>query len=110
MNEPKEIMQSTSTWIRRCTVCDTALAEGVETCPRCKPTEKTVPKLKSLEDHDRERYARHDFVTKERPNGIACPKCGAELIDTMPNCVLASLPPRLAISCLKCAWTGSRVL
>lgn len=51
-----------------------------------------------------------DF-TSPRLNGIACPKCGKELLDTKPNEMLASMPPKKSISCSskKCDYTGYRI-
>jgi len=43
-------------------------------------------------------------------NGISCPLCGEELIDTKPREVLASSPPQKNIACPsdKCDYTGFR--
>jgi len=43
-----------------------------------------------------------------RSNGIACPKCGAELRDTLPIVILTSAPPRKDVNCV-CGWKGTRV-
>lgn len=44
-------------------------------------------------------------------NGIACPKCGEELIDTHPNQVLASKPAKKATKCInpECDYRGYRL-
>jgi DNA-directed RNA polymerase subunit RPC12/RpoP len=45
---------------------------------------------------------------KAKPNGIACPKCESELLDTNPIEVLTSLPPKKHIACPKCDFRGYR--
>lgn len=42
-------------------------------------------------------------------NGLACPKCGNELIDSSPGYVLYSAPPKTKIHC-DCGFTGYRNL
>jgi DNA-directed RNA polymerase subunit RPC12/RpoP len=44
-----------------------------------------------------------------RPNGIACPECGSELMDSNPMLMLASNPPQLNIHCPKCNYKGYRI-
>lgn len=44
-----------------------------------------------------------------RPNGIACPSCGAEMNDTSPNITLTSNPPQTHVGCPQCQFTGTRV-
>lgn len=52
----------------------------------------------------------HDWMCNDpRPNGIACEKCGAELLDTNPNMVLTSMPPKKSVHCKKCGWSGYRL-
>lgn len=52
----------------------------------------------------------HDWTANlPQENGIACPKCSAELLDTTPNQMLASLPPQKAVHCRKCGWRGHRL-
>lgn len=50
----------------------------------------------------------YNFYGKPRPNGIACDKCGHELMDSCPNVMLASNPPQLNVHCPKCGFTGYR--
>lgn len=41
--------------------------------------------MKTLEQHNRERQAAHDTITallKPTGNGIACPRCEGELVDS----------------------------
>ncbi len=41
-------------------------------------------------------------------NNIVCPKCGAELYDTVPDVVLASYPPQKNVHC-ECGFKGYRI-
>lgn len=67
--------------------------------------------LKTLEQHEKERtIARDSLNPRSHPNGIACPKCGKEMIDEDCNIVLLCDPPRLSIHCESCGWHGSRML
>lgn len=70
-----------------------------------------MPHLISLEEHNKAIVnSVHDWHNNEaRPNGIACPRCGAELLDSNPNMVCASLPPQKAIRCSKCVYSGFRL-
>jgi len=43
-------------------------------------------------------------------NGIKCPKCGDELIDSEPNMMLMSYPPRTRVECLGCKFKSTRVV
>lgn len=55
--------------------------------------------LQSLDDHNRQRQI--EMPKYPRPNGIACPKCGNELLDRDGN-ILTSNPPKKAVFCLEC--------
>jgi len=66
--------------------------------------------LRSLNEADNEARKRYTWDWGPRRNGIACPKCGAELMDTSPGQVLTSLPPCTAIHCPECKYTGSRIV
>lgn len=68
-------------------------------------------KLRSLEEANGE--ARRGYVVdwgEARLNRIACPDCGAELMDTNPDNALASWPPQIAVHCSECGYTGSRIV
>jgi ribosomal protein S27E len=41
-------------------------------------------------------------ATGPQPNGIACPKCGAEMLDTTPGLRLLSSPPQMNVHCPAC--------
>lgn len=67
--------------------------------------------LKSLAESNAERgaiYQQYE-APKPHPNGIACPECGAELVDSHPMTILPSSPPQKNVACLACGWTGYRV-
>jgi len=52
----------------------------------------------------------HDpMLNESRPNGIACEKCGKELLDTHPNMILTSLPPQKSVHCKGCGFKGTRL-
>jgi predicted RNA-binding Zn-ribbon protein involved in translation (DUF1610 family) len=68
-----------------------------------------MKKLKTLEAHNaaaRQAYAQSAAAHK---NGIACPDCGAELVDPSPNITLTSNPPMKATKCLACGYKGYRI-
>ena len=64
-----------------------------------------------LEEHNRNRRKFYDgFLNSDpRPNGIACPECGSELMDSDPHILLTSIPPRKSVHCPNCGYTGSRI-
>ena len=43
-------------------------------------------------------------------NGVKCPKCGKELMDTYPNMILTSDPPQKNVHCPKCDHKGYRFI
>ena len=45
-----------------------------------------------------------------QPNGIKCPKCNEELMDTYPNMILTSDPPQKNVHCPKCDHKGYRFI
>ena len=68
--------------------------------------------LRSLEEADSEARRHYNVQpwNQPRPNGIACPGCGSELQDTRSGEMLLSFPPRRAIQCSECDYTGSRIV
>jgi len=73
----------------------------------------TAPELLPLADYNkvaRERYAA-DRREENLPrlNGLACPDCGAELLDSQPMFQLSSSPPQKNVNCSKCKYVGYRV-
>lgn len=51
-------------------------------------------------ERDRERYRK-----EVRKTGIACPKCGVEMLFRFRNLLLQTYPPRKAIECPACNFT-----
>ena len=70
-------------------------------------------KLISLDQHNSTNSTFHWGMMNPKPipNGIACPKCGEELLDTQPNVTLTSMPPQKNVGCSskKCDYTGYRI-
>lgn len=67
--------------------------------------------LISLKEHDERARALYDMFRtgNKRPNGIACPLCGRELIDCSPSCQYLVYPPKTDVECLFCKWKGERI-
>lgn len=70
-------------------------------------------KLKSLQEHNTVNTTFHKGLLPQSPvlNGIACPKCGEELLDTQPSETLTSIPPQKNVGCSskKCDYLGYRI-
>jgi C4-type Zn-finger protein len=70
-------------------------------------------RLKSLDEHNSMTSTLHLGLMNQSPvpNRIACPKCGEELLDTKPNEILTSNPPKKNVGCSnkKCDFTGYRI-
>lgn len=66
--------------------------------------------LESLNDHNAR--VQREWAWSElgwsRPNGIACPECGEELLDTNPNEMLLAAPPQFKVHCPFCEYSGTR--
>ena len=80
---------------------DSLRAEGYNAVP-----------LKSLEEFNADRCRNWEEAHKPRPNGIACPECGAELMDTFPNGLRLPCfqrPSMRTIHCPECGYCGERV-
>lgn len=73
-----------------------------------------VNKLKILKEQNSINSTFHWAMMGQNPtfNGIACPKCGEELLDTQPNVTLTSMPPKKNVGCSndKCDYTGYRAI
>jgi hypothetical protein len=70
-------------------------------------THKKLQTLDGFNDAAREAHDRANDPSP-RPNGIACPKCGAELYDTTMM-VLTSNPPQKTVGCKECGYHGYRI-
>ena len=68
-------------------------------------------KLKSLDEHNSEAWVAQTgwFSNEPKPNGIACPNCGEELMDTNPMSTLTSYPAQKNVHCPKCEYKGYRI-
>lgn len=66
-------------------------------------------KLQTLEEFNQEQLKRY-FKDKHpvKKNGIACPECGEELMDTNPSFRLLSYPPQTSVHCI-CGYKGHRI-
>ena len=66
--------------------------------------------MKSLEEWNKDRAAKIEARdTYPKNNGIACPKCGAELQDTDAG-ILLSYPAQKRVKCSKCDYVGYRIV
>lgn len=65
----------------------------------------------ALKDLDEFNVQRRRMYTNNppQPNGIACPKCGKELIDSNPKVTLTSNPPQKNVDCPWCGYRGHRI-
>lgn len=69
--------------------------------------------MKTLEQHDIDKREIHKIYESRNmvmKNNIECPKCGKELVDSCPSETLMSSPPKKNIHCLKCGFTGHRLV
>ena len=71
--------------------------------------EDAAPKLKTLGEFNEDKRREYEVARKPRPNGIACPECGAELWDSNPMVMLTSYPPQMNVCCSACDYRGYRV-
>jgi DNA-directed RNA polymerase subunit RPC12/RpoP len=67
--------------------------------------------MKTLDEFNSERMKTHSRVNDQSPrsNGIACPICGMELMDSCPMVTLTSNPPQKNVHCPECDYHGFRV-
>lgn len=67
--------------------------------------------METLDDYNRRRRQEQRYAdsSQPKPNGIACPECGSEMLDTQPNVTLTSNPPQKNVHCPKCGYAGYRV-
>ena len=71
----------------------------------------TEKKLKSLSEHNSQKMNDNwDLYSNNPvPNGISCPVCEKEMVDSSPMMVLASIPPKKAVGCPSCKYTDYRI-
>jgi DNA-directed RNA polymerase subunit RPC12/RpoP len=67
--------------------------------------------MKSLDEFNAERGRHWKFLNDPSPvpNGIACPECGKEMLDSNPMVTLTSNPPQKNIHCPECSYRGYRI-
>lgn len=65
--------------------------------------------LKPLAEWNEQRQVNYQNKYDSIPNGLACPWCGKELMDTCPAITLASYPPKKDVHCSNCTYKGYRV-
>ncbi len=66
-------------------------------------------RLKSLAEHDaRGMMIMTRKYNESEGNGIACPKCGQELMDTNPLRAGIFVPYQTGIYCTNCGYKGCR--
>lgn len=65
--------------------------------------------MTTLEEHNAGRMALYNAKRESTPNGIDCPFCGGELMDTDPNATLTTNPPQKRIFCQDCEFKGYRL-
>lgn len=63
----------------------------------------------TLDEFNAKRHAVYREQSQSRLNGIECPKCGSELMDTNPSLILVSFPPKKDINCADCGYRGYRI-
>lgn len=68
-------------------------------------------KLISLGEHNHRQSDLHYILNSNepRPNGIACPECGEEMMDSDPMSTLTSDPPQKNVHCPGCNYHGYRL-
>jgi len=70
--------------------------------------EANKPPLKSLDEHNRDARHRYRLATAPHGNGIACPECGEELMDS-DGMILTVIPPKKNVHCPACGYRGYRI-
>lgn len=67
-------------------------------------------KLKTLDEHNLEAcYTQVNMFSNEpKLNGIDCPECGCELMDSNPLITLTSYPAKKNVHC-DCGYKGYRI-
>jgi hypothetical protein len=75
-------------------------------------SDSTNSGLVSLDEHNSNAWSTQTrwFSNEPIPNGIACPKCGNELMDTNPMMTLTSYPAQKDVHCPKCEYKGYRIV
>jgi len=64
--------------------------------------------MKTLDEHNKIKLAIGTVSFEPVKNGIACPECNTELMDSQPCVVLLSSPVQYKIHCPFCDYKGYR--
>lgn len=97
-----------------CSICGQTLGNCIHTQetpkPELAPTTPSIKTgLKSLNQYNAEASRRiREMNTYPQLNGIGCPKCGSELMDT-DSSILCSYPAQKRVMCSKCDYMGYRI-
>lgn len=65
--------------------------------------------MHTLDEFNKGRADLYEHLDKSKLNGIACPKCGKELVDSCPSITLTSNPPKKHVRCPECKYNGYRI-
>jgi uncharacterized protein with PIN domain len=66
-------------------------------------------KLKTLEENNAQAFQfSNQFSNAPQPNGVECPQCKSELLDSNPMMTLTSIPAKKNIHCNQCDYVGYR--
>ena len=68
--------------------------------------EKQIEELRNLPEP--EKYDPGKYPNQFPKNGIECPKCGTECVDTCGASCGLGMPIEYSIGCFKCEWHGYR--
>jgi len=71
----------------------------------------TEKNLKTLAEHNSEKLNTNwDLYSNNPvPNGISCPICEKEMMDSNPMMMLASIPPKKNVHCPSCGHSDYRI-
>ena len=68
--------------------------------------------LKTLQDHNNAvlQGIAYGVTDEPKPNGIECPICKSELLDSNPSITLTSYPAKKNVHCASCGYAGYRYI
>lgn len=87
---------------------DAVIAKADAALAQPEPQGPTDPELTPLEEHNRRKQIPLMGTRPSMPNGIACPNCGKELMDSSPDYALLTHPIQYRVHCPHCDWSGTR--
>jgi len=68
-----------------------------------------MSELKSLDQHNKERYEAHKKNGSLKTNGIACPKCRHEMVDVQTWYSPGRDLPEIEVECVVCHYRSHRL-